>query len=85
MAIIPRGTANAIATALDIPSDLEAACDIALNGTPRTIDTASCNGQPMVLLAGIGLEATVVEQASRDLKDRFWSIGIRDVEHSTTE
>lgn len=74
MAIVPRGTANAIATALDIPSDLKAACDIALDGTPRTIDTAVCNGKPMVLLAGIGLEAAVVEQASRDSKDRFGAL-----------
>ncbi|MGD1951592.1 MAG: YegS/Rv2252/BmrU family lipid kinase [Leptolyngbyaceae cyanobacterium] len=71
MAIIPRGTANAIATALDIPNNLIAACDIAINGATRTIDTACCNGRPMVLLAGIGLEASVVEQASRDAKDRF--------------
>lgn len=74
LAIIPRGTANAVATALDIPNDLAAACDIALNGTTRTIDTASCNDKPMVLLAGIGLEASVVEQASRGSKDRFGAL-----------
>ncbi|MEM9803821.1 MAG: YegS/Rv2252/BmrU family lipid kinase [Cyanobacteria bacterium P01_D01_bin.56] len=74
MAIIPRGTANAVATALDIPNSLEAACDIALDGTVRTIDTAICNHQPMVLLAGIGLEADVIEQVSRDSKDRFGAL-----------
>ena len=71
LAIIPRGTANAVATALDIPSNLQEACDVALNGDVYTIDTACCNGRPMVLLAGIGLEASVIEQASRDAKDRF--------------
>ena len=74
LAIIPRGTANAIATALDIPSNIPDACDIAVSGAIRTIDTASCNGHPMVLLAGIGLEAAVVEQASRGSKDRFGAL-----------
>lgn len=74
MAIIPRGTANAIATALDIPNNLEDACEIALTGTVRTIDTARCNGYPMVLLAGIGLEADVIDQVSRDAKDRLGAL-----------
>lgn len=74
MAIIPRGTANAIATALDIPSNLEEACKIALTGAMRTIDTARCNGYPMVLLAGIGLEADVIDQVSRQAKDRLGAL-----------
>ncbi|NEP60824.1 MAG: YegS/Rv2252/BmrU family lipid kinase [Symploca sp. SIO2G7] len=74
LAIIPRGTANAVATALDIPSSLEAACNIAINGGLHTIDTAYCNDRHMVLLAGIGLEADVVEQASRRAKDRFGTL-----------
>lgn len=74
IAIVPRGTANAVATALDIPCNLETACDIVLGGSIRTIDTATCNGHPMVLLAGIGLEADVIEQVSRDSKARFGAL-----------
>ena len=74
IAIVPRGTANAVATALDIPCNLEDACNIVLDGSVRTIDTATCNGRPMVLLAGIGLEADVIEQVSRDSKTRFGAL-----------
>ncbi len=71
LAIIPRGTANAVASAMGIPTNLEEACQVALTGQAHAIDTALCNQTPMVLLAGIGLEAGVVERASRDVKDRL--------------
>lgn len=71
LAVIPRGTANAIASAIGIPTNLEEACHVVLNGKVHKIDTASCNDSPMVLLTGIGLEAAVVERASRDIKDRW--------------
>lgn len=69
--IIPRGTANAFAAAMRIPQSIEAACETILAGKTRTIDTASCNGQPMVLLAGIGYEAETIAQADRTAKNRF--------------
>lgn len=71
LAIIPRGTANAVASAMSIPTNLAEACEVVLNGRVHKIDTALCNGSPMVLLVGIGLEAGAVEQASRGAKDRF--------------
>lgn len=71
LAIIPRGTANAVASALGIPTGLKAACQVVLTGKTHVIDTARCNGRPMVLLAGIGLEADVVQRASREAKDRL--------------
>ncbi|MEO0456961.1 MAG: YegS/Rv2252/BmrU family lipid kinase [Cyanobacteria bacterium P01_A01_bin.114] len=71
LAIIPRGTANAVASALGIPSNLGEACQVAIEGEPYVIDTARCNGRPMVLLAGVGFEADVVERASRAAKNRF--------------
>lgn len=69
--VIPRGTANAFAAAMGIPQSIEAACQIILAGKTRVIDTASCNGQPMVLLAGIGYEAETIAQADRTAKNRF--------------
>lgn len=71
LGIISRGTANAFATALGIPTGIEAACQIILDGTTRVVDAASCNGRPMILLAGIGFEAKTVERADRGAKDRF--------------
>lgn len=71
LGVISRGTANAFATALGIPTTIEAACQTILDGIPRVVDAAYCNGRPMVLLAGIGFEAGAVERADRVAKNRF--------------
>ncbi|MEM9088463.1 MAG: methylglyoxal synthase [Cyanobacteria bacterium P01_F01_bin.53] len=71
LGIIPRGTANAFSMALGIPTNLRAACETILAGTTRQVDVATCNGAPMVLLAGIGFEAETVDRASRELKNRI--------------
>jgi len=67
--VISRGTANAFATALGVPTTIEAACQTILDGKTRVVD-AAYNGKPMVLLAGIGFEAETVERADR-AKNRF--------------
>lgn len=69
--IISRGTANAFATALDIPDTIPAACETILTGGVRSVDAAYCNGRPMMLLTGIGFEAETVERADRQAKNRF--------------
>ncbi len=71
LGVIARGTANAFANALGIPTTIELACETILQGQTKTVDVASCNGQPMVLLAGIGFEAEAVELADREAKNRF--------------
>lgn len=71
LGIISRGTANAFAGALEIPSDIEGACKAILGGKTKVVDAAYCNGKPMVLLVGIGFEAETVEQADRQTKKRL--------------
>jgi len=71
LGIISRGTANAFASALGIPDTIEGACQTILEGTTRVVDAAQCNGKPMVLLAGVGFEAEMVEKADRESKNRF--------------
>ncbi|TAF05826.1 MAG: YegS/Rv2252/BmrU family lipid kinase [Nostocales cyanobacterium] len=71
LGIISRGTANAFATALNIPDTIAAACQTILQGKTWTVDVASCNDRLMVLLTGIGFEAETVEKADRDTKNRF--------------
>ena len=68
---ISRGTANAFANALDIPDTVEAACKVIVDGATTKVDAATCNGKPMILLAGIGFEAETVEDADRATKDRL--------------
>ncbi|MBD0335533.1 MAG: methylglyoxal synthase [Cyanobacteria bacterium Co-bin13] len=71
LGVIARGTANAFATALGIPTDIPGACETILSGTTLKVDGARCNDEPMILLAGIGFEAGFVERANRDLKNRL--------------
>ena len=67
--VVPRGTANAFSVALGIPTEVEAACHTILAGNVRVIDGAKCNDTPMILLAGVGFEAGMVENAPRELKN----------------
>jgi YegS/Rv2252/BmrU family lipid kinase len=71
LGFISRGTANAFANALDLPTTIEAACETILMGATRVVDAAKCNGMPMILLAGIGFEAETVERADRESKNRL--------------
>lgn len=71
LGIIPRGTANAFATALGIPLEIKVACETILQGSTHLVDAAFCNGKPMILLAGIGFEAETIKQANRKAKNRL--------------
>ena len=68
LGVIPRGTANAFASALGIPGNIKGACEVILTGITHTIDAARCNLHPLILLAGIGFEAETVERADREAK-----------------
>lgn len=74
LGVIPRGTANAFASALGIPDTLDEACETILSGKTRRIDIGKCNGRLMTLLAGIGFEAETIEHASRDAKQRWGAL-----------
>jgi YegS/Rv2252/BmrU family lipid kinase len=84
LGIVPRGTANAFAAAFDIPNDPVAACEVICAGFTKAVDVGSREGQPIVLLAGVGFEADVVEGANRATKDQFgalayWFSGVQQL------
>lgn len=93
LGVIARGTANAFANALSIPTTIEAACENILKQHTKTIDVARCNGMPMVLLAGIGFEAETVQKANREAKNRLGILAyvlaglrqLRELEHFEAE
>lgn len=77
LGVIPRGTANAFSMALGITQQLNQirrACEIILAGQIRTIDAAFCNDLPLILLAGVGYEAEIIEKADREAKNRWGSL-----------
>ena len=71
LGVISRGTANAFANALNLPTTIPEACESIVAGNTQVVDMAVCNGLPMVLLAGIGFEAETVDLADRDAKNRL--------------
>ena len=86
LAIIPRGTANVLARELGLPLDDEQAIAVAAQGKSRklylgvAIDETTDERRHFVLMAGIGLDASVVGRVQPSLKKRigkgaFWISG----------
>jgi YegS/Rv2252/BmrU family lipid kinase len=71
MAILPAGTGNLLAHNLEVPIDLHQAVDVGLHGARRTIDVGTVNGERFAVMAGAGLDALMIRDADRNLKDRF--------------
>ena len=68
LAIVPRGTANLVATALGIPSPLAAALTVGFGPQERRIDLAVADSVTFAAMAGIGLDAAVVGATAAGLK-----------------
>jgi diacylglycerol kinase (ATP) len=71
LAVLPAGTGNLLAHNLGIPIDLAAAVDVGLRGARRTIDVGRVNGERFAVMAGTGLDALMIRDANRNLKERF--------------
>ena len=73
LAIIPAGTTNALGHALYGSAaklrPIEIACDLILEGGVCRMDTAVCNDDVMLLVAGLGFEQRMITHASRAKKD----------------
>jgi YegS/Rv2252/BmrU family lipid kinase len=71
LAIVPAGTANLLATNLEIPQDIGRAVAIGLRGNRRKLDVGRFNGERFGVMAGAGFDASMIRQADGGLKDRF--------------
>src|ERR1043165_2585962 len=87
LAIIPRGTGNVLARELGLPLDEEQAVAVVAAGKSRKIylglvtDEATNQSRHFVLMAGIGLDASVVQGVQPSPKKRigrgaFWGSGL---------
>ncbi len=74
LGIVPAGTSNSIAGFLEIPKDVDAACDVIAAGHEAQIDTAIANGRSMVLLAAMGLHAKAVVEADPERKHQLGAL-----------
>ncbi len=56
LGIIPFGTMNNIAASLNIPTDLDAACEVIAHGKQQNMDVGMINGKPFLEAVSIGFE-----------------------------
>jgi diacylglycerol kinase family enzyme len=74
IAIVPAGTANLLATNLEIPPDVATAVQIGLHGGRRVLDVGNVNGERFVVMAGIGFDALMIRDAGKGLKDKVGEV-----------
>lgn len=71
LGIVPGGTANLLATALKIPTDVESAVGVALDGARREIDLGRRDETFFALGIGVGLTERLVSEASEKAKEKI--------------
>jgi YegS/Rv2252/BmrU family lipid kinase len=71
LAVIPAGTGNLLARNLGLPLDLGEALAVALTGTDQQLDLGIANGSPFLAMAGLGLDAKMLDSTSEPAKERF--------------
>jgi diacylglycerol kinase (ATP) len=89
VAIIPAGTANLLAHNIGIPEDLAEAVRIAFHGRRRALDLGKLNGEHFAVMAGVGFDADMIDDADRGAKDRLGRLayvkaGLRHVRTEAT-
>ncbi|MGB2923109.1 MAG: diacylglycerol kinase family protein [Mycobacterium sp.] len=71
MGVLSTGSGNLLSRNLDIPLHLDEALDVALGERTRLIDVGRVDGNTFVVMAGIGLDAAIMHEASDALKERL--------------
>jgi YegS/Rv2252/BmrU family lipid kinase len=74
LAVLPGGTGNLLATNFDIPSDLEDAVQIALEGDRVRLDVAAMDDDRFVVMGGIGFDAAMLRDADPNLKEHLGAV-----------
>jgi YegS/Rv2252/BmrU family lipid kinase len=75
LGIIPKGTGNLLAGNLEIPTAIEKAVKVLVEGTPRTIDlgrvTLDGADKDFAVACGVGFDAVVMDATEADQKRRW--------------
>jgi diacylglycerol kinase (ATP) len=80
--VLPGGTANVLAKEIGLPHDLLQSIDLLKTGTVRRIALGKAGERYFALMAGIGVDASIVAAVSPRLKQKFgqgafWIAGLR--------
>lgn len=71
LGVLPLGTSNSFAAALEIPNDLDGAIANLARSDRRVIDVATVNGRTMILHCMIGFHAETIADTSTTSKQRW--------------
>ncbi|NUR57727.1 MAG: diacylglycerol kinase [Catenulispora sp.] len=71
MAVVPAGTGNLVAGNLGLPREPQEAVAVALDGVDRRLDLGRIGDGVVVGMAGLGLDAAMVQDAPHALKRRL--------------
>jgi YegS/Rv2252/BmrU family lipid kinase len=71
LAIIPLGTGNLLARNVGLPMGLDEALAVALGGVQQPVDAGRANETLFVVMAGLGLDARMLDGASEPVKKRL--------------
>ena len=71
LAIIPMGTGNLLARNVGLPMGTEQALAVAFDGVRQPIDAGLVEGRMFVVMAGLGLDARMLDGTSDPLKKRL--------------
>lgn len=72
LGLVPIGSANALARALSLPSDLIQAAARIRSGKPRRIDLVLCDNERRAIMTAVGIEADVLRR-----RDAWLARGLR--------
>lgn len=68
LAVLPAGTGNLLAANLGVPDDPAAAVQIVTEHGRRRIDVGEADGRTFAVMAGMGFDAALLDDASTELK-----------------
>lgn len=71
LGVLPMGTGNAFARDLKVPTDIDEAVDILVNGMVTEVDLGVCDGQYFVNVVTAGLTGVIAQTLTVPLKRRF--------------
>jgi len=71
LAVLPAGTGNLLAVNLGLPDDPAEGVRLAVEGGRRRVDVGQVDGEVFAVMAGMGFDAAIMNDASARLKARF--------------
>lgn len=71
LGVIPRGTGNVLAHEIGLPRSADALARLLMDGPVRDVGMATANGEPFLLMVGVGFDGRVVAALDQGWKQRL--------------